>query len=184
MQVIAQLELWNERKSGRYENKVYVLPKHLDEKVCPVRSCLIQVQVCEPDFPLRAYLPSQNSYAATSLTAVMKHLVHECFNVHTVHSMYVCKSSLLCRWLLSICPSWEPSSLCCPTLKPPTSTCPRLAPSSQLTTVTEHSDLVHKSNAALRHISAECLWRGCRLGISSFAAECPDARSVQLCCLS
>jgi adenosylhomocysteinase len=32
-QVIAQLELWNERKSGKYENKVYVLPKHLDEKV-------------------------------------------------------------------------------------------------------------------------------------------------------
>ena len=32
-QVIAQLELWNERKSGRYEHKVYVLPKHLDEKV-------------------------------------------------------------------------------------------------------------------------------------------------------
>ncbi|GBF87363.1 S-adenosyl homocysteine hydrolase [Raphidocelis subcapitata] len=32
-QVIAQLELWNERKSGRYEKKVYVLPKHLDEKV-------------------------------------------------------------------------------------------------------------------------------------------------------
>jgi len=32
-QVIAQLELWNERESGRYENKVYVLPKHLDEKV-------------------------------------------------------------------------------------------------------------------------------------------------------
>ncbi|GLC37104.1 hypothetical protein PLESTB_001391300 [Pleodorina starrii] len=32
-QVIAQLELWNERTSGRYEKKVYVLPKHLDEKV-------------------------------------------------------------------------------------------------------------------------------------------------------
>nr|CBN20774.1 S-Adenosyl homocysteine hydrolase [Polytomella sp. Pringsheim 198.80] len=32
-QVIAQLELWNERTSGRYENKVYILPKHLDEKV-------------------------------------------------------------------------------------------------------------------------------------------------------
>lgn len=32
-QVIAQLELWNERDSGRYEKKVYVLPKHLDEKV-------------------------------------------------------------------------------------------------------------------------------------------------------
>ena len=33
MQVIAQLELWNERDSGKYEKKVYVLPKHLDEKV-------------------------------------------------------------------------------------------------------------------------------------------------------
>ncbi|KAJ7534048.1 hypothetical protein O6H91_13G077000 [Diphasiastrum complanatum] len=32
-QVIAQLELWNERHSGKYEKKVYVLPKHLDEKV-------------------------------------------------------------------------------------------------------------------------------------------------------
>lgn len=32
-QVVAQLELWNERKSSKYENKVYVLPKHLDEKV-------------------------------------------------------------------------------------------------------------------------------------------------------
>lgn len=33
MQVIAQLELWNERSTGKYEKKVYVLPKHLDEKV-------------------------------------------------------------------------------------------------------------------------------------------------------
>jgi len=32
-QVVAQLELWTERKSGKYEKKVYVLPKHLDEKV-------------------------------------------------------------------------------------------------------------------------------------------------------
>ncbi len=32
-QVVAQLELWNERKSNKYERKVYVLPKHLDEKV-------------------------------------------------------------------------------------------------------------------------------------------------------
>lgn len=31
--MIAQLELWNERNTGRYERKVYVLPKHLDEKV-------------------------------------------------------------------------------------------------------------------------------------------------------
>ena len=30
-QVLAQIELWN--KSSKYENKVYTLPKHLDEKV-------------------------------------------------------------------------------------------------------------------------------------------------------
>ena len=30
-QVIAQIELWN--NSEKYERKVYVLPKHLDEKV-------------------------------------------------------------------------------------------------------------------------------------------------------
>jgi adenosylhomocysteinase len=30
-QTIAQIELWNNQ--GKYENKVYVLPKHLDEKV-------------------------------------------------------------------------------------------------------------------------------------------------------
>jgi len=32
-QVVAQLELWNERESKKYDKKVYVLPKHLDEKV-------------------------------------------------------------------------------------------------------------------------------------------------------
>ena len=30
-QVMAQIELWNNHKN--YEKKVYVLPKHLDEKV-------------------------------------------------------------------------------------------------------------------------------------------------------
>ena len=33
-QVLAQIELWTERKSKKYENgKVYLLPKHLDEMV-------------------------------------------------------------------------------------------------------------------------------------------------------
>jgi adenosylhomocysteinase len=32
-QCVAQLELWTERKSGKYQKKVYVLPKQLDEKV-------------------------------------------------------------------------------------------------------------------------------------------------------
>jgi adenosylhomocysteinase len=32
-QTLAQIELWTNRDSGRYERKVYTLPKHLDEKV-------------------------------------------------------------------------------------------------------------------------------------------------------
>merc|ERR1739838_285487 len=32
-QALAQLELWKEKDSKKYENKVYVLPNHLDEKV-------------------------------------------------------------------------------------------------------------------------------------------------------
>lgn len=32
-QVLAQIELWTSRHENRYENDVYVLPKHLDEKV-------------------------------------------------------------------------------------------------------------------------------------------------------
>ena len=31
-QTLAQMELWND-KAGKYEKKVYTLPKHLDEKV-------------------------------------------------------------------------------------------------------------------------------------------------------
>lgn len=32
-QVIAQLELWQNKGTGKYKNEVYILPKHLDEKV-------------------------------------------------------------------------------------------------------------------------------------------------------
>lgn len=32
-QVLAQLELWENRSNGKYQKDVYVLPKHLDEKV-------------------------------------------------------------------------------------------------------------------------------------------------------
>ena len=32
-QVLAQIELWENKGKGKYENKVYVLPKELDEKV-------------------------------------------------------------------------------------------------------------------------------------------------------
>jgi adenosylhomocysteinase len=32
-QVVAQMELWTERDSGKYQNQVYLIPKILDEKV-------------------------------------------------------------------------------------------------------------------------------------------------------
>ncbi|NCN42616.1 adenosylhomocysteinase, partial [bacterium] len=32
-QVMAQIELWENKDTNKYENKLYVLPKHLDEKV-------------------------------------------------------------------------------------------------------------------------------------------------------
>jgi len=32
-QVLAQLELWAHKDDGRYDNQVYLLPKHLDEEV-------------------------------------------------------------------------------------------------------------------------------------------------------
>ena len=44
-QTLAQLELWN--NSGNYENKVYVLPKHLDEKVARLHLEKIGVELEE-----------------------------------------------------------------------------------------------------------------------------------------
>tara|TARA_B100000497_G_scaffold118460_1_gene144779 strand:- start:2321 stop:3619 length:1299 start_codon:yes stop_codon:yes gene_type:complete len=42
-QVLAQLELWE--KSDKYENKVYMLPKHLDEKVARLHLAKIGVEL-------------------------------------------------------------------------------------------------------------------------------------------
>lgn len=42
-QVMAQIELWN--NSANYENKVYVLPKHLDEKVARLHLSKIGVEI-------------------------------------------------------------------------------------------------------------------------------------------
>ncbi len=44
-QVLAQLELWD--NSDRYENKVYMLPKHLDEKVARLHLAKIGVELEE-----------------------------------------------------------------------------------------------------------------------------------------
>ncbi|KRS10699.1 S-adenosyl-L-homocysteine hydrolase, partial [Roseovarius atlanticus] len=44
-QVLAQIELW--KNGGEYENKVYILPKHLDEKVARLHLDRIGVKLTE-----------------------------------------------------------------------------------------------------------------------------------------
>ena len=44
-QVLAQIELW--QNSGDYKNEVYVLPKHLDEKVARLHLDRIGVNLTE-----------------------------------------------------------------------------------------------------------------------------------------
>jgi adenosylhomocysteinase len=42
-QILAQIELWT--NTANYENKVYVLPKHLDEKVARLHLAKIGVEL-------------------------------------------------------------------------------------------------------------------------------------------
>merc|ERR1711977_557896 len=45
-QTLAQIELWKERKSGKYERgKVYLLPKELDEKVARLHLSKLGVEL-------------------------------------------------------------------------------------------------------------------------------------------
>jgi adenosylhomocysteinase len=44
-QTLAQIELW--QNHAKYENKVYVLPKHLDEKVARLHLSKIGVELDE-----------------------------------------------------------------------------------------------------------------------------------------
>jgi adenosylhomocysteinase len=53
-QVLAQLELW--QHADKYENKVYVLPKHLDEKVARLHLKKIGVELDELTDEQSAYL--------------------------------------------------------------------------------------------------------------------------------
>merc|ERR1711998_389170 len=47
-QVLAQLELWNEKESDKYETgKVYVLPKELDERVARYHLPALGVELTE-----------------------------------------------------------------------------------------------------------------------------------------
>ncbi len=53
-QVLAQIELWN--NSGKYENKVYVLPKELDEKVASLHLSQLGVSLTRLSEQQAAYL--------------------------------------------------------------------------------------------------------------------------------
>jgi adenosylhomocysteinase len=53
-QTLAQIELWTNHKN--YENKVYVLPKHLDEKVARLHLAKIGVELDELTAEQAAYL--------------------------------------------------------------------------------------------------------------------------------
>ncbi len=53
-QTLAQIELW--MNHGKYENKVYVLPKHLDEKVARLHLAKIGVELDELTAEQAAYL--------------------------------------------------------------------------------------------------------------------------------
>jgi adenosylhomocysteinase len=53
-QVIAQIELWN--NTNQYENKVYVLPKHLDEKVARLHLAKIDAHLTRLTQEQAAYI--------------------------------------------------------------------------------------------------------------------------------
>lgn len=61
-QVLAQIELWN--RGHLYENKVYVLPKHLDEKVARLHLAKIGVELEELSDEQAAYIgvPKEGPY--------------------------------------------------------------------------------------------------------------------------
>jgi len=68
-QVVAQLELWNERKSNKYTNKVYLLDKKLDEKVARLHLDHLGVELTE----LR---PEQATYLGISADGPYKPLTY------------------------------------------------------------------------------------------------------------
>jgi len=62
-QVLAQIELWS--NSGKYERKVYVLPKHLDERVAALHLAKVGAT-------LTKLTPKQAEYIGVSETGPFK----------------------------------------------------------------------------------------------------------------
>jgi adenosylhomocysteinase len=64
-QVLAQLEIW-EAPAGKYENKVYTLPKHLDEKVAALHLAKVGAK-------LTKLSPKQAEYIGMPVSGPFKH---------------------------------------------------------------------------------------------------------------
>ncbi len=63
-QTLAQIELWTKRDAGLYENQVYTLPKHLDEKVARLHLQKIGVTLTKMSEEQAAYIgvPQQGPF--------------------------------------------------------------------------------------------------------------------------
>ncbi|KAH0450726.1 hypothetical protein IEQ34_021418 [Dendrobium chrysotoxum] len=88
-QVIAQLELWNERSSGKYEKKVYVLPKHLDEKVASLHLGKLGAK-------LTKLSPAQAEYISVPVEGPYKppHYREYLYSSFVFDNLYGCRHSL------------------------------------------------------------------------------------------
>jgi adenosylhomocysteinase len=64
-QVLAQIELWT-APAGKYEHKVYTLPKHLDEKVASLHLAKVGAK-------LTVLSDKQAAYIGTSASGPFKH---------------------------------------------------------------------------------------------------------------
>lgn len=64
-QVLAQIELWTNAGKGKYENKVYVLPKHLDEHVARLHLAKLGVNLTQ-------LTPEQADYIGVSVDGPYK----------------------------------------------------------------------------------------------------------------
>jgi adenosylhomocysteinase len=64
-QVLAQMELWTNRTAGKYQNKVYTLPKKLDERVAELHLAKLGVK-------LTTLTPEQADYIGVSAQGPFK----------------------------------------------------------------------------------------------------------------
>jgi adenosylhomocysteinase len=55
-QTLAQIEIYTNRDTGKYKNEVYVLPKHLDEKVARLHLGKLGVKLTELKPEQAAYI--------------------------------------------------------------------------------------------------------------------------------